>query len=112
MQQKIEDSLNASYDNVMQRLRAAFPKWKEEDFHIYAYTATGLSSTTIATLLEKDKPFVYNRLYRLKSRLQTSDLSEAVMSTVPPLIWINVPSIPSAAVIVSSPSSIWITETA
>ena len=74
VQAKIEESLNSAHDNVMVRLREAFPKWKEEDFHIYAYTAAGFSSTTIATLLEKDKPFVYNRLYRLKSRIQTSDL--------------------------------------
>ena len=60
----------------MTRLRQAFPKWKEEDFHLYAYTASGLSSTTIATLLEKDKPYVYNRLYRLKSRIQSSDLPD------------------------------------
>ncbi len=73
VQRQVEESLNASSDNVMTRLRAAFPKWKEEDFHIYAYTAAGFSSTTIATLLEKDKPFVYNRLYRIKSRIQASD---------------------------------------
>ena len=76
VQAKIEDSLNSTYNNVMVRLRAAFPKWKEEDFHIYAYTAAGFSSTTIATLLEKDKPFVYNRLYRLKSRIQGSELPD------------------------------------
>ncbi len=73
VQAKIEDSLDTGHRQVMSRLRKAFPKWKEEDFHIYAYTAAGFSSTTIATLLEKDKPFVYNRLYRIKSRIQTSD---------------------------------------
>ena len=76
VQAKIEDSLNSAHNNVMNRLRESFPKWKEEDFHIYAYTAAGFSSTTIATLLEKDKPFVYNRLYRLKSRIQSSDLPD------------------------------------
>ena len=76
VQNNIEETLDASYDNVMKRLRTAFPKWKEEDFHIYAYTAAGFSSTTIATLLEKDKPFVYNRLYRIKSRIQSSDLPD------------------------------------
>lgn len=73
VQDNIEQALNASSDGVMKRLREAFPKWKEEDFHLYAYTAAGFSSMTIATLLEKDKPFVYNRLYRLKSRIQASD---------------------------------------
>ena len=73
VQKNLEDNLNASSDNVMVRLREAFPKWKEEDFQIYAYTASGFSSTTIATLLEKDKPFVYNRLYRLKTRISSSE---------------------------------------
>ena len=76
VQKNLEESLDNSTDNVMTRLRQAFPKWKEEDFHLYAYTASGLSSTTIATLLEKDKPYVYNRLYRLKSRIQSSDLPD------------------------------------
>ncbi len=71
--QSVENSLNAANDHVMTRLREAFPKWKDEDFRIYAFTAAGFSSTTIATLLEKDKPFVYNRLYRIKSRIQASD---------------------------------------
>lgn len=76
VQKSLEESLDNTSDNVMTRLRQAFPKWKEEDFHLYAYTASGLSSTTIATLLEKDKPYVYNRLYRLKSRIQASDLPD------------------------------------
>ena len=37
------------------------------------FTVSGFSSTTISTLLEKDKPYVYNRLYRLRERLKSSE---------------------------------------
>ena len=60
----------------MTRLRAAFPSWKEEDFLLYIFTASGFSSTTISTLLEKDKPYVYNRIYRLKERIRLSDTTD------------------------------------
>ena len=72
-QRALEQSLNERCDDVMRRLRATFPKWKEEDFLLYLFTASGFSSTTISTLLEKDKAYVYNRLYRLKERIKAAD---------------------------------------
>ena len=72
-QKSLEQALNESTGNVMQQLREAFPKWKEEDFLLYLFSASGFSSTTISTLLEKDKPYVYNRLYRLKERIKTAN---------------------------------------
>ncbi|MBR6053906.1 MAG: hypothetical protein IKP46_01050 [Bacteroidales bacterium] len=80
VQKELENELNAGCDNVMQRLRDEFPKWKEEDFRIYCYTASGFSSTAIATLIEKEKPYVYNRLYRIKSSLSKSPNSEFYLS--------------------------------
>jgi len=73
VQRSLEQSLNARYDGVMLKLRQAFPAWKEEDYLLYMFTASGFSSTTISTLLEKDKPYVYNRLYRIKERIKQSD---------------------------------------
>lgn len=73
VQKSLEQSLNSRYDGVMAKLREAFPSWKDEDFLLYMFTASGFSSTTISTLLEKDKPYVYNRLYRLKERIRQSD---------------------------------------
>lgn len=72
VQRNLEQSLNNSYDGVMTKLRAAFPTWKEEDYLLYMFTAAGFSSTTISTLLEKDKPYVYNRVYRIKERIKQS----------------------------------------
>ena len=77
VQKNLEQSLNERTGDIMKRLRAAFPKWKDEDFLLYLFTASGFSATTISTLLEKDKPYVYNRLYRLKERIKASGTSDA-----------------------------------
>lgn len=72
VRQAIEEDLNVTYSDVMTKLRASYPRWKEEDFVLYAYSASGFSATTISTLLEKDKPYVYNHLYRMKERIRVS----------------------------------------
>ncbi len=77
VQKNLEQSLNESHDQVMKRLRASCPKWKDEDYLLYMFTVAGFSSTTISTLLEKDKPYVYNRLYRLKERIKASEAPDS-----------------------------------
>ncbi|MBR6346824.1 MAG: hypothetical protein IKR69_05495 [Bacteroidales bacterium] len=67
-------------DGTITRLRETFPKWKEEDFSLYIFTAAGFSTTTIAALLEKDKPYIYNRLYRIKERIKASPDAEFFLS--------------------------------
>lgn len=76
VQRSLEQSLDRRSDQVMTRLRAAFPKWKEEDFLLYLFTASGFSTTTISTLLEKEKPYVYNRIYRLKERIKNAETTD------------------------------------
>ena len=73
VQKSLEQSLNSRHDGIMTKLREAFPAWKEEDYLLFMFVASGFSSTTISTLLEKDKPYVYNRIYRLKERIKQSD---------------------------------------
>ncbi|MBR1510880.1 MAG: hypothetical protein IJ623_09545 [Bacteroidales bacterium] len=75
-QNALEQSLNESSDNVMKRLRETFPRWKDEDYLLYMFTASGFSSTTIAALLEKDKNYVYNHIYRLKERIKVSGIRD------------------------------------
>lgn len=72
VQKSLEQSLNERYDGVMKTLREEFPNWKNEDYLLFMFSAAGFSSTTISTLLEKDKPYVYNRLYRIKERIKQS----------------------------------------
>lgn len=73
VRRSIEQALDGSNDGVMTSLRKDFGKWKDEDFQLFSFVAAGFSPTTISTLLEKDKPYVYNRVYRLKERIKASD---------------------------------------
>lgn len=69
----LEELLDAEHDGVMSAFRAQFSKLKEDDLRLFAYVAAGFSSTTISTLLERDKQYVYNRIWRLKGRIAASD---------------------------------------
>ncbi len=75
VQRNLEEMLNESTDGVMTKLRAEFPSWKEEDFLLYSFAASGFSSTTISTLMGKEKSVIYNRIWRLKGRISNSDSS-------------------------------------
>ena len=72
----LEDLLNAEHDGVMTAFRAQFPKLKEDDLRLFAYVAAGFSSTTISTLMERDKQYVYNRIWRLKGRISASEVPD------------------------------------
>lgn len=79
VQKQLEQALNENSDNVMVKLRNTFPRWKQEDYLLYVFTASGFSSTTISTLLEKDKPYVYNHIYRLKERIKVSGCADRAL---------------------------------
>jgi hypothetical protein len=49
------------------------PKLKEDDVRLFIFAASGFSSTTISTILEKDKGIIYNRIWRLKGKISASD---------------------------------------
>lgn len=72
-QKGLENMLDQTMDGVMSRLRAEFPFWKEEDFLLFCFTAAGFSSTTISALMSKEKSVIYNRVWRLKGRISSSD---------------------------------------
>ncbi len=72
VQKNLEEMLDDSCDGVMAKLREEFPSWKEEDFLLYSFAASGFSSTTISTLMGKEKGVIYNRIWRLKGRLANS----------------------------------------
>lgn len=69
----LEEWLDAGHDGLMTAFRAQFPKLKEDDLKLFAYVASGFSSTTISTFMERDKQYVYNRIWRLKNRIASSD---------------------------------------
>lgn len=69
---ELEDLLDENMDGVMTKLREDFPSWKEEDYTLYCLTASGFSSTTISTLMEKDKKVIYNKVWRMKGKISSS----------------------------------------
>ncbi len=71
--QGLELMLDRNCGNLVARLREQLPKLKDDDIRLFIYAASGFSSTTISTILEKDKSIVYNRIWRLKGKLDASD---------------------------------------
>ena len=70
---KLEVMLDRNCGNLVARLREQMPKLKEEDVRLFIFAASGFSSTTISTILEKEKGIIYNRIWRLKGKISASD---------------------------------------
>ena len=68
-----EKAVNAAHDGAVDKLRAQLPRCKEEDVRLFILAASGLSRTAMATILEKEKGVVNNRLWRLKGRIADAD---------------------------------------
>ena len=71
--ESLERSVNAAHAGAVDKLRAQLPRCKEEDVKLFVLAASGLSRTAMATILEKEKGVVNNRLWRLKGRLADSE---------------------------------------
>ena len=69
----LELMLDRNCDEVVSRLRKQLPKLKEDDIRLYVFAASGFSSTTISTILEKEKGVIYNRIWRLKTKISSSE---------------------------------------
>lgn len=73
VQARLERSVDAAHDGAASRLRAQLPNCKEEDIQLFVLAASGFSRTAMATLMDKEKGVVNNRLWRLKGRIADSD---------------------------------------
>ena len=69
-QKDLEAWLNATQDNVVSKLRADHPEFKEEEIRLFCYISAGFTPTMISVLLKKDKSVVYNRVSRLKAKIK------------------------------------------
>ncbi len=69
----LELMLDRNCDGIVRRLKEQLPKLKDEDVKLFIFAASGFSSTTISTIIEKDKGIVYNRIWRLKGKISASD---------------------------------------
>ena len=65
--------LDRNCNNLVSRLREQMPKMKSDDIKLFIFAASGFSSTTISTILEKDKGIIYNRIWRLKGKISASE---------------------------------------
>ena len=72
VQARLERSVDASRDGAAAKLRAQLPNCKEEDVRLFVLAASGFSRTAMATLMDKEKGVVNNRLWRLKGRISDS----------------------------------------
>lgn len=75
----LEEELDGSSRGVMTKFRAQFPKMKEEDIKLFCFVASGFSSTTISAIMEREKQYIYNRIYRLKNRISESEAPDKAM---------------------------------
>ena len=73
VQARLERSVDASRDGAAAKLRAQLPNCKEEDVRLFVLAASGFSRTAMATLMDKEKGVINNRLWRLKGRIADSD---------------------------------------
>ena len=69
----LELMLDRNCNGIVSRLREQMPKLKADDVKLFIFAACGFSSTTISTILEKDKGIIYNRIWRLKGKISASE---------------------------------------
>ena len=74
---RLERSVDAAYDGAAAKLRAQLPNCKEEDVKLFVLAAAGFSRTAMATLMDKEKAVVNNRLWRLKGRIADAGAPDA-----------------------------------
>lgn len=74
-----EKAVNAAHDGAVDKLRSQLPRCKDEDVKLFVLAASGLSRTAMATILEKEKGVVNNRLWRLKGRIADSDAADKAL---------------------------------
>ena len=75
----LERAVNAAHDGAVEKLRSQLPRCKDEDVRLFVLAASGLSRTAMATLLEKEKGVVGNRLWRLKGRIADAGAPNAAL---------------------------------
>lgn len=68
----MEQAVNDCRDNLLTKVRDAWPEIKDSDYRLLVYVASGLSTRTVCLLLDESVDVVYKRKSRLKSRLKAS----------------------------------------
>lgn len=69
-QKDLEQWLDTNRNNAVEKLRISHPELKEEEIKLYCYIEAGFTPTMISVILRKDKSVIYNRVSRLKAKIQ------------------------------------------
>ena len=70
----LEEIVDAFRGGVMKKLRAEFPRFKEEDFKVMCYWYAGFSPTAMCVFMKVDDiNDIYKRKSRLKTRIEKSE---------------------------------------
>ena len=69
---KMEQTINDCYDNILVKVKENYPGIKKEDYQLLLYLTCRLSTRTISLLLGESVGVIYKRKSRLKFRLKES----------------------------------------
>lgn len=70
--QQLEAALDAQKNSLITNFKTQFPRCKEDDIRLFCLLSAGFNSTTISMLMGRDKQYIYNRIWRLKTRITES----------------------------------------
>lgn len=70
---EFETKINSCLDNVMQKLRIDFPKFKEEDFRLLSYVIAGFEAKTISMIMDQSTSNIYSRKSRMKEKILSAN---------------------------------------
>ena len=70
--EQLERALDAQKNSLITNFKTQFPRCKEDDIRLFCLLSAGFNSTTISTLMGRDKQYIYNRIWRLKTRITES----------------------------------------
>lgn len=74
---ELEEILDIVHDGLFARMRAQFPKFKENDFDLLRYIYAGFSAQVISVLTGETLTNIYTRKSRLRARIAASGSPDA-----------------------------------
>ncbi len=70
---RLEEEVNATSDDLIKRLRADLPKFKEVDYQLFMMLVAGMPRATIANIIDETIHNVYSRKKRIKKKIMALD---------------------------------------
>lgn len=69
-QRKIENQVNTHRNGLIERIRQNCPKLVDSEIRLIIYACAGLSTRTLAFILNKNENSVYNQKHRIKKKME------------------------------------------